>query len=49
MNINLTREEWLAIVKELNMLHHIPCFPENDHDLMLINIIDRIEKNIGVE
>jgi hypothetical protein len=27
----------------------IPTFPENDHDLMLINIIDRIQKNIGIE
>jgi hypothetical protein len=42
-------EEWEAIVSELYMLYEIPTFPENDYDLMLINIIDRIEKGIRVE
>ena len=42
-------EEWEAIVSELYMLYEIPTFPENDYDLMLINIIDRIQKNVGVE
>lgn len=42
-------EEWEAIVSELYMLYEIPTFPENDYDLMLINIIDRIQKNLGTE
>ena len=42
-------EEWEPIVSELYMLYEIPTFPENDYDLMLINIIDRIEKGIRVE
>lgn len=42
-------EEWEAIVSELYMLYTIPTFPENEYDEMIINIIDRIQKNIGIE
>jgi hypothetical protein len=42
-------EEWEGILTELRMLHQIPSFPENDYDLMLINIMDRIEKHLGTE
>ena len=49
ITIPFTPEEWQGILSELRMLHQIPDFPENDYDLMLINIMDRIEKNIGIE
>lgn len=42
-------EEWEGILTELRMLNQIPSFPENDYDLMLINIMDRIEKSLGIE
>jgi hypothetical protein len=42
-------EEWGAIVSELYMLYEIPTFPENDHDLMLIKVIDRIQKGIEIQ
>ena len=47
--IDFSTDEWEGILSELRMLHEIPSFPENDHDLMLINIMDRIEKNMGIE
>jgi hypothetical protein len=49
ISIPFLLEEWQGILTELRMLHQIPSFPENDYDLMLINIMDRIEKNLGVE
>ena len=42
-------EEWQGIVKELQMLYSIPGFPHSEHDEMMVNIIDRIEKGIGIE
>ena len=47
--INFSIEEWEAIVSELYMLYAIPTFPENYYDEMIINIIDRIQKGIGIE
>jgi len=47
--IPFSAEEWEGILTELRMLHQIPSFPENDYDQMLINVMDRIEKNIGIE
>jgi len=47
--INFTLDEWVGIVKELKMLYQIPEFPENDYDAMIVNIIDRIEKSVGLE
>jgi hypothetical protein len=47
--INFSVEEWQGIITELRMLYQIPGFPENDYDIMLVNIIDRIEKNVGLE
>lgn len=49
ISINFSREEWQGIVTELRILYQIPNFPENDYDIMLVNIIDRIEKNVGLE
>jgi hypothetical protein len=49
ISINFTQEEWMGIANELRMLYNIPEFPENDYDYMIINIIDRIDKNIGLE
>ena len=47
--IDFSLDEWQGILTELRMLYEIPSFPENDYDLMLVNIMDRIEKNIGKE
>ena len=47
--ISFSVEEWGAIVSELYMLYGIPDFPADDYDEMIVNIIDRIEKGIGVE
>ena len=47
--IPFSLDEWEAIVSELYMLYEIPTFPENDHDLMIINIIDRIQKGIEIQ
>ena len=47
--INFSVEEWKIILKELEMLYEIPEFPENESDDMIVNIIDRIQKNIGEE
>jgi hypothetical protein len=47
--INFTPDEWDGILKELKMLYQIPEFPENDYDTMIVNIIDRIEKSVGLE
>jgi hypothetical protein len=49
IGIDFTAEEWQGILTELRMLYQIPSFPENDYDVMLINIMDRIEKNVGLE
>lgn len=42
-------EEWKSILRELQMLYNIPAFPHGDHDHMIVNIMDRIEKGIGTE
>ena len=47
--ISFSVEEWHGILTELRMLYQIPSFPENDYDVMLINIMDRIERSISVE
>lgn len=49
ISITFSVEEWEGILTELRMLHQIPSFPENDYDLMLINVMDRIEKHLGTE
>ena len=47
ISISFTHEEWEAVRHELLMAYD----PEtlDDYDYMLLNIIDRIEKNLGVE
>ena len=45
--INFSKEEWDAIATELSMLYSIPNFPQDDYDVMIVNIIDRIQKGIG--
>lgn len=47
--IEFTRHEWELIIHELRQLYYIPEFPETYDDRVIVNIIDRIEKNIGVE
>lgn len=49
IGIDFSVEEWQGILTELRMLYQIPSFPENDYDVMLTNIMDRIEKNLGLE
>ena len=45
--INFSRAEWYGILTELRMLYQIPEFPQDDYDVMLVNVMDRIERNIG--
>ena len=47
--INFSKEEWQGILTELRMLYQIPEFPQDDYDMMLVNIMNRIEKEIEVE
>jgi hypothetical protein len=47
--INFTPDEWAGIVTELKMLYQSPEFPKNNYDNMIVNIVDRIEKNVGLE
>jgi hypothetical protein len=49
VSIDFSTDEWRGILSELRMLYEIPTFPENDHDLMLINIMDRIQKGIEIQ
>lgn len=49
IGIDFTRHEWELILHELRQLYYIPEFPETHEDKILVNIIDRIEKTLGVE
>lgn len=49
ISIAFSVEEWKGIFRELQMLYSIPGFPYSEHDQMMVNIIDRIEKGIGIE
>lgn len=49
IGISFTREEWETILHELKQLYAIPDFPANDYDMGIVNIMDRIEKNLGTE
>ena len=42
-------EEWKAILTEIGYLYNIPGFPNGEYDEMVVNILDRIEKGIGIE
>lgn len=47
--IPFTMTEWDAILIELKMLYAINGFPNDEYDLMLVDIMNRIEKGKGVE
>lgn len=49
IGIDFTKHEWELILHELMQLYYIPEFPSTNEDNILVNIIDRIQKNIGVE